>query len=81
MAAPPGGEFPSAANGTTHYDVFTSRVYTERLILFEGERSHMHFFVRELSYHELAAWLRQGGLSVSVATMGTANRSLCTANG
>jgi SAM-dependent methyltransferase len=44
-----------------HYDVLTSRVYTERLILFESERSHMRFFVREFSCHELAAWLRQEG--------------------
>src|SRR5262245_8574217 len=42
-----------------HYDVFTGRVYTERWILLAGERSHMRFFVREFSYHELAAWLRQ----------------------
>jgi hypothetical protein len=44
-----------------HYDVSTGRVYTERLILFAGERSVMRFFVREFSYHELAAWLRQVG--------------------
>jgi SAM-dependent methyltransferase len=44
-----------------HYDVVSGRVYTERLILFEGERSHMRFFVREFSYHELAAWLRERG--------------------
>ncbi|HEY7348630.1 MAG TPA: methyltransferase domain-containing protein [Ktedonobacterales bacterium] len=43
------------------YDVSSGRVYTERLILFEGHESHMRFFVREFSYHELAAWLRQVG--------------------
>lgn len=43
------------------YDVASSRVYTERLILFEGQQSHMRFFVREFSYHELAVWLRQVG--------------------
>jgi SAM-dependent methyltransferase len=43
------------------YDVFTGRVYTERLILFEGRPSNMRFFVREFSYHELAGWLRQVG--------------------
>jgi SAM-dependent methyltransferase len=44
-----------------HYDVFSGRVYTQRLILFEGQQSKMRFFVREFSYHELAAWLRQAG--------------------
>jgi SAM-dependent methyltransferase len=43
------------------YDLSTGRVYTERLILFAEERSLMRFFVREFSYHELAAWLRQVG--------------------
>jgi SAM-dependent methyltransferase len=43
------------------YDVSSSRVYTERLILFEGQPSQMHFFVREFSYHELATWLGQVG--------------------
>jgi SAM-dependent methyltransferase len=43
------------------YDVSSGRVYTERLILFEGASSQMRFFVREFSYHELAAWLRQVG--------------------
>jgi SAM-dependent methyltransferase len=46
-----------------HYDVRSSRVYTERLILFEGQQSQMRFFVREFSYHELAAWLRQVGFA------------------
>jgi SAM-dependent methyltransferase len=44
-----------------HYDVFSGRVYTQRLILFEGQQSQMRFFVREFSYHELAAWLWQVG--------------------
>jgi SAM-dependent methyltransferase len=44
-----------------HYDVSSGRVYTERLILFEGVSSQMRFFVREFSYHELAAWLRRVG--------------------
>jgi len=44
-----------------HYDVFSGRVYTQRLILFEGQPSQMRFFVREFSYHELAAWLWQVG--------------------
>ena len=43
------------------YDVHSGRVYTERLILFEGQQSKMRFFVREFSYHELAAWLGQVG--------------------
>jgi hypothetical protein len=43
------------------YDVSSGRIYTERLILFEGQESHMRFFVREFSYHELAAWLWQVG--------------------
>jgi SAM-dependent methyltransferase len=43
------------------YDVYSGRVYTERLILFDGRVSHMRFFVREFSYHELAAWLLQVG--------------------
>ena len=43
------------------YDVFSGRVYTERLIHFEGQQTHMRFFVREFSYHELAAWLGQMG--------------------
>jgi SAM-dependent methyltransferase len=46
-----------------HYDVSTGRVYTERLILFAGEQSHMRFFVREFSYHELAVWLHQVGFA------------------
>lgn len=44
-----------------HYDVFSGRVYTQRMILFEGKQSQMRFFVREFSYHELAAWLWQTG--------------------
>jgi len=44
-----------------YYDVFSGRVYTQRLILFEGQQSRMRFFVREFSFHELAAWLRQAG--------------------
>jgi len=44
-----------------HYDVCSGRVSTQRVILFEGQQSHMRFFVREFSYHELAAWLRQAG--------------------
>jgi len=43
------------------YDVSSGRMYTQRLILFEGKESHMRFFVREFSYHELAAWLWQVG--------------------
>jgi len=44
-----------------YYDVFSGRVYTQRVILFEGQQSRMRFFVREFSFHELAAWLRQAG--------------------
>jgi SAM-dependent methyltransferase len=43
------------------YDIVSGRVYTERLILFHGQLSHMRFFVREFSYHELAPWLSQAG--------------------
>src|SRR5690348_715868 len=43
------------------YDAASSRVFTERLILFEGREAHMRFFVREFSYHELAIWLREVG--------------------
>src|SRR5262249_1650805 len=38
-----------------HYDVRSGRVYTRRLILFEGQPSQMRFFVREFSFHELTA--------------------------
>jgi len=44
-----------------HYDVVSGRVHTQRMILFEGHQSRMRFFVREFSYHELAAWLWQVG--------------------
>ena len=44
-----------------HYDVVSGRVHTQRMILFEGHQSRMRFFVREFSYHELAAWLSQVG--------------------
>jgi ubiquinone/menaquinone biosynthesis C-methylase UbiE len=45
------------------YDVRSSRVYTERLVLWKGQLSQMRFFVRELSYHELASWLGQVGFA------------------
>jgi ubiquinone/menaquinone biosynthesis C-methylase UbiE len=45
----------------THYEVSTGRLRTERTILRDGTRRQMQFFVRSLSFPELATWLREAG--------------------
>lgn len=47
----------------SRYDVASGRMYTERATIRDGQTRRMQFFVRLLTYPEVATWLRQTGFA------------------
>lgn len=45
------------------YDVFTGRIYTERIIFRDKQFRRMNYFIRFFTYTELRDWLLQAGFS------------------
>jgi SAM-dependent methyltransferase len=47
----------------TGYDPLTARFNTERIIVRDGTRRRIHYFIRTFAYTELRDWLLQAGFS------------------